>query len=140
MAEQTHDTPTLREAVETTHVEVEAGAGAPTHAGAHHHDDDTTTIRFAGREVVLPVPLYTAVFGALAILTIVEVLIAELIESDLKAPVLVLLSLGKAGLVVWFYMHLNRDSRLFLVALALPVIVALISVLYLMAVPQGYSY
>jgi cytochrome c oxidase subunit IV len=52
----------------------------------------------------------------------------------------VLLSLMKAGLVVWFYMHLNRDTRLFMLTLLLPVIVGLLSALYLLTVPTGYSY
>jgi caa(3)-type oxidase subunit IV len=119
---------------------VEAEHNAHDAHSAHDHHSDSTTVQFAGREITLPVPVYTAVFGVLGALTVIEVLLAEIITSDIKTPILVLLSLMKAGLVVWFYMHLNRDTRLFMLTLLLPVIVGLLSALYLLTVPTGYSY
>lgn len=125
---------------------IEHGFEAAHEKPADHHTaeaaehGDTTEVKILGREIVLPVPIYTAVFGVLAVITLVEVLLAEIIASDVKVPFLVILSLCKAALVVWFYMHLNRDSRLFLLTLTLPLIVGLISAIYLLLVPVGYSY
>lgn len=125
---------------------IEHGFEAADKKPADHHateaaeHGDTTEVKILGREIVLPVPIYTAVFGVLAVVTLVEVLLAEIIASDVKIPILVILSLSKAALVVWFYMHLNRDSRLFLLTLLLPLIVGLVSALYLLFVPVGYSY
>lgn len=117
---------------------------ADHHAAEAAEHGDTTEVRILGREIVLPVPIYTAVFGVLAVVTLIEVLLAEvsdeIISGGVKIPILVILSLSKAALVVWFYMHLNRDSRLFLLTLLLPLIVGLISAFYLLFVPVGYSY
>jgi cytochrome c oxidase subunit IV len=111
------------------------------HAAEAAEHGDITEVHVLGRDIVLPVPIYTAVFGVLAVITLVEVLLAEIITNDgVKIPILVVLSLSKAALVVWFYMHLNRDSRLFMLTLMLPLIVGLISALYLLLVPVGYSY
>jgi hypothetical protein len=125
---------------------IEHGFDAAHEKPADHHaaeaaeHGDTTEVKILGREIVLPVPIYTAVFGVLAVVTLVEVLLAEIITSGIQIPILVILSLCKAALVVWFYMHLNRDSRLFLLTLMLPLIVGLISAVYLLLVPVGYSY
>lgn len=101
-----------------------------------HHDDDTTTI--LGR--TLPYPVYTVVFGVLGILTLIEVFIAEVVQVEwLKIPLLLGLALVKAALVVLFYMHLRTESRFFAVTLILPLIVALLSMLYLLGIdPTGY--
>jgi hypothetical protein len=89
----------------------------------------------------LPFPLYSTVFLTLGIVTILEVLIAEILPHELFITVLLLvvLSLFKAILVVYFYMHLREDNKIFAAALALPVIVGLIAMLFLAAVPPtGY--
>jgi len=116
----------IQEAIESTDE-------APHEYEEHHHGD--TTVIF-GREY--PVPVYTAVFGALAVLTIIEVAIAEIIGSDIKIPLLLALAVAKALLVVIFYMHLQTDSRVFAITLLIPVVVGLISALFLIAVPTGY--
>jgi cytochrome c oxidase subunit 4 len=84
--------------------------------------------------------VYTAVFGALAVLTVIEVLLAEIITAEvLKIPLLLGLAIIKALLVVIFYMHLRTDSRVFALTLLLPILVALLSMLYLLGVPPtGY--
>jgi len=108
------------------------------HSEAHTsaHDDHSKTVLF-GR--VLPYPIYTVVFGALAVLTICEIIIAELPDGFLTVPLLVALSLTKAVLVVMFYMHLRQDSRIFTATLLIPVLMALVAVLFLIAVPStGY--
>lgn len=106
------------------------------HAVTAHHDDDTTTI--LGR--TLPYPLYTVVFMALGVMTLTEVLIAEVVQVDwLKIPLLLGLAIVKAALVVLFYMHLRTESRFFALTLILPLIVALLSMLYLLGIdPTGY--
>lgn len=102
---------------------------------AHHHDTDVT--RFAGREY--PIPVYTAVFIVLGVITLVEVLLAEIITTNVRIVPLVALSILKAGLVVYYYMHLNVDSRIFAGILILAVIIAGLSAAFLVSVPAtGY--
>lgn len=85
-------------------------------------------------------PVYTVVFGVLGVLTLIEVLLAEIIQVDwLKIPVLVGLGLAKAALVVIFYMHLKDDSRVFAVALIMPLLIVILSMAFLLGVPTtGY--
>jgi caa(3)-type oxidase subunit IV len=103
------------------------------HAGADAHGDVTVVM---GRE--LPFPLYTVVFFGLGILTMIEVAISLIISSDITIPFLLAIAVAKAGLVIYYYMHLNKDSRVFAAILALPIGIALLSVLFLFAIPQGY--
>ena len=123
MAEE-HITPAHTEPKHDEHV---------TNAHAHH-DDDTTVVM--GR--VLPFPIYTVVYGALALLTVIEVLLSQLPRGFLTIPIMLLIAGLKAGLVVWFYMHLNTDSRIFAITLAVPVVMVVIATLFLMIVPTGY--
>lgn len=101
---------------------------------AHHHGD--TTVIF-GKEY--PLPLYTSIFFVLGALTLTEVIIAELLAgiAQIKIPLLLAIASAKAFLVVYFYMHLDRDNRAFAVALAVPFGMALLATLYLLAVPAG---
>jgi caa(3)-type oxidase subunit IV len=103
---------------------------------ASTHLEDTTEL--FGR--TLPYPIYTVVFFALGVSTLLEVLIAEIIQVQwLKIPLLLAIALFKAALVVMFYMHLRDDSRIFAVTLILPLVVAMVSMLYLLGVPsRGY--
>jgi caa(3)-type oxidase subunit IV len=56
--------------------------------------------------------IYSAVFGALFVLTILELYVNQLIESkDGQISVLIALMMAKAGLVVLYYMHLRWESR-----------------------------
>jgi caa(3)-type oxidase subunit IV len=100
----------------------------------HHHGN--TTIIF-GKEY--PLPLYTSIFFALGALTLTEVLIAELLAgiSQIKIPLLLAIASAKAFLVVYFYMHLDRDSRAFAAALVVPFLMALLATVYLLSVPAG---
>ncbi|PJF25318.1 MAG: hypothetical protein CUN53_13405 [Phototrophicales bacterium] len=94
---------------------------------------------FFGR--VIPMPMYTVIFGTLAVITLIEVVISELPEGFLGTLSLVVLSLAKAVLVILFYMHLRNDSRVFVIALILPLIIGLISAMFLLSVPTtGYPY
>jgi cytochrome c oxidase subunit 4 len=113
--------------------------GAPdtvTEASAEHHSD---TVDIMGRKITVPGGIYTVVFGALGVATIVEVLLAGLPRGFLTIPVMLSLAIVKAVLVVMYYMHLRSDSRIFTAVLLLPIVVALASMLFLFAVPMtGY--
>ena len=100
-----------------------------THAG------DTTVL--LGKE--FPVPLYTSVFIALGVLTVIEVLISNF-DNDLKIVPLLVIAAAKALLVVVFYMHLKTDSRVFALILAVPLGIAIIATLFLLAVPSSGGY
>lgn len=100
-----------------------------------HRVADTTVIR----GVTIPLPLYTVIFLVLGAITIFEVLIASLPKGFLATLLLITCSGIKAVLVVLFYMHLREDSRLFAVALLLPLFIAAVSALFLLSVPPtGY--
>jgi cytochrome c oxidase subunit 4 len=75
-------------------------------------------------------PNYMAVFGGLAVLTVIEVAVAFLGFSETVTIVLLVgLALWKAGLVALYYMHLRFEPpRLVLMVLA-PLPLALILVL-----------
>lgn len=55
---------------------------------------------------------YMIVFGVLAFLTILEVLIPGLEKTSnaIKASSLILLAIGKAFVVAYYYMHLNEEK------------------------------
>jgi caa(3)-type oxidase subunit IV len=109
----------------------------PTELLAHAVPD--TTVVF-GR--VIPANIYVVVFGALAILTIVEVILAEILPESffLRTPLLVVMSLAKAVLVMLYYMHLKEDNKLFAAAIILPLLIGVVSCMFLLAVPTtGYG-
>lgn len=113
------------------------------HAEAHDHaHSDTVTVPVLGT-ITVPGGMYTVVFGVLGILTALEVLIYELLKGAeeplfaIRSVALFIISLGKAYLVVWFYMHLKTDNPIFRIALVVPVIVVVISIVYLLGVPVG---
>jgi cytochrome c oxidase subunit 4 len=64
---------------------------------------------------------YWIVFGALAVLTVLEVLVAS--AGVPKAPMvvaLILLAVSKASLVGLFFMHLKHEMRALKLTVALP--------------------
>ena len=140
----------LQDAADSLEPEKDAGVTdfrRPMVEGAHvaaHHDDlhasflsDTTTV--LGRTVTVPGGIYTVVFGFLAVATVVEVLLAELPSGILLIPILLGISVVKAGLVVAYYMHLRVDPRIFAYILLIPLALALLATMYLIAVPPtGY--
>jgi caa(3)-type oxidase subunit IV len=108
---------------------------------AHH--SDTVTLPVVGTVTVYG-GMYTVVFGVLAVLTAIEVLLAELFkgvegEAANTFRILALFGIGvlKAILVVWFYMHLRSDNPIFRIILLVPLVVVIISVFYLLGVPTG---
>lgn len=65
---------------------------------------------------------YFLVFLALAVLTIVEIVIPDLdISSFAKGSSLTLLALGKAFLVAYFYMHLKEETKWLKFIAAVPI-------------------
>lgn len=149
MPEEQQTTPPAQEEAAAAPV-MTATMDAPADDAAHDQDDhaahdahammlsDTTTL--FGRE--LPYPIYTLVFFALGVLTLTEVILAELLMDVevVKVPVLLGIATAKALLVVIFYMHLNTDSRVFALTLFIPVGIALLSTLFLLSVPHSASY
>ncbi|XWX03850.1 cytochrome C oxidase subunit IV family protein [Aggregatilineales bacterium SYSU G02658] len=122
---------------------VETSVQPQPHAEAHDHaHSDTVTLPVLGT-ITVPGGMYTVVFGMLAVLTALEVLIYELLKGAdeplfaIRSVALFIISLGKAGLVVWYYMHLKTDNPIFRIILIVPVIVVVISVVYLVGVPVG---
>jgi caa(3)-type oxidase subunit IV len=100
------------------------------------HDDHDEQFSFVGR--TFPVPVYTGVFALLGITTLVEVAISQIFErSAILIAIMLILATFKAGLVVWFYMHLNKDNRIFIACLLIPVILVVVAVLFLSIVPVG---
>ncbi len=98
-----------------------------------HDDHGETTVVF-GR--TLPFPLYTVVFLFLGIPTIFEVLLGSL-DGSFRIPLLLGLAAVKAYLVVYYYMHLKTDSRVFALALIVPLFVAMVSMIFLLMSPPG---
>lgn len=104
------------------------------------HDDhahsDTVTLPIIGT-ITVAGGIYTVIFGVLGLLTLIEVAIGGLPEGVVKIVALLAIAVLKALLVILFYMHLRTDNRLFAVVLALPLIIVLLSILYLLFVPIG---
>lgn len=112
---------------------IETVGAEHSHAPAHVGD---TTVIFGQ---TLPFPLYTVVFGVLAVTTVLEVVIAELPEGVVGTGLLIGLSVMKAVLVVLFYMHLREDSRIFALALIIPLFISIVALIFLLSVPTtGY--
>ncbi|MDQ7023936.1 MAG: cytochrome C oxidase subunit IV family protein [Anaerolineae bacterium] len=110
-----------------------------TTQAAEHHYTDTFTVPFYG-EMTLAGGVYTFIFGVLAALTVIEVLVSFVDIAALRIVVLLTFAFAKALLVIAFYMHLNRDNWLFRFVLGVPFFVTLVSVMYLLGVPpSGYS-
>ncbi|MEL6151512.1 MAG: cytochrome C oxidase subunit IV family protein [Chloroflexota bacterium] len=107
---------------------------SPAHALHSDH------VELMGREFTVPGGLYTVVFVVLAVVTMVEVIIAESpMPNAIGYPLLAALSIGKAVLVVLYYMHLREDSRIFAYAFGIPLgMAALISIFLLLVDPVIY--
>ena len=120
----------------------EVASGSHDPAGEHHFTDEVV-LPYFGSIGTMPGGIYTFIFGVLAAITLVEVIITVLLpENGFTIAILVLLSLSKAYLVVMFYMHLNRDNPIFRLAIILPLLIVLLSTLYLLGVPStpGLGY
>jgi caa(3)-type oxidase subunit IV len=127
------DVPSVKPALEVTH----------GHDEDHH--SDTVVLPFINQTVTVPGGIYTVVFIGLGALTLIEVILGILLGGDLGSvatavKVIALLSLAvlKALLVIMFYMHLRGDNPIFRLVLGLPLLIVILSMLYLINVPvQG---
>lgn len=115
----------------------------------HAHSD---TVVILGREITVEGGIYTVVFGALGILTILEVLFADLLNNliagtpdagfltAIKAILLLGMAVFKSTLVILFYMHLKDDNKILAVVLLLPLMIAALSVMFVLSIPPtGYG-
>ena len=110
-------------------------------------------MRLLGREITVEGGIYTVVFGALAVLTVIEVVSAEVLKGAIhdipsaavtlqaiKAVLLLGIAIIKSSLVIWFYMHLREEKPLIAIVILLPLLVASLSIMFLLAIPPlGYS-
>ncbi|MYD11170.1 MAG: cytochrome C oxidase subunit IV family protein [Chloroflexi bacterium] len=124
-------------------------AQATHHESGHH----SNTVRLLGREITVEGGIYTVVFGALAVLTVIEVVSAEVLKGAIhdipsaavtlqaiKAVLLLGIAIIKSSLVIWFYMHLREEKPLIAIVILLPLLVASLSIMFLLAIPPlGYS-
>ena len=116
-----------------------AAAEAEAHDMTHHKEYLSDDVKLFGMQFSVPGGIYTVVFGALAVATLLEVIIFELPRGFFTIPLMIGIALAKAVLVVLYYMHLRTDSRIFAYTLLIPLFVALIATFYLIAVPPvGY--
>lgn len=125
----------------------------PGHDEGHHapraatlfekdpHALHSDRVQIAGREFSLPGGLYTLVFIVLAVVTLVEVMMAESpLPPQISYPLLAALSVAKAVLVVLYYMHLLQDSRIFAWAFGVPLAMAAVIVVFVMFGQPNLSY
>ncbi|HRE48612.1 MAG TPA: cytochrome C oxidase subunit IV family protein [Aggregatilineales bacterium] len=84
------------------------------HTTQSDHADHTHNERHASEGT------YFVIFGALAALTIAELLVIYL--PGLRYPLLIGLMFTKAWLVVEYFMHLRYDNKLFRIAFLLPIV------------------
>lgn len=117
------------------------------------HGHHSNTVSLLGRDITVEGGIYTVVFGGLAILTVIEVVSAEVLKgaihdapsaatalTAIKAILLLAIAIVKSSLVIWFYMHLKDEKRILAVVLLLPLLIAALSVMFVLAVPPtGYS-
>ncbi len=124
-------------------------AEATHHESGHH----SNTVRLLGREITVEGGIYTVVFAGLAVLTMIEVASAEFLKGAIhdapsaaatlqaiKAILLLGIAIVKSSLVIWFYMHLRDEKPILAVVLLLPLLIATLSIMYLLAIPPiGYG-
>ncbi|MFN8377875.1 MAG: cytochrome C oxidase subunit IV family protein [Anaerolineae bacterium] len=127
---------TLHTPVPEAATEILPAAPAETAAPAHAEPHAETLF---GRP--MPIAAFTVIYIILAVTSVIEVFFAETIPFDswVRIPVLGGLSTLKAVLVMAYYMHLKDDSKIFAVAIVLPIFVGIVATLFLISVPAtGY--
>ena len=83
-------------------------------------------------------------------LTVIEVLSAEFLKGAIhdipeaavtlqaiKAILLLGIAIIKSSLVIWFYMHLKSEKPLIAIVILLPLLIAGLSIMFLLAIPPG---
>jgi hypothetical protein len=99
-----------------------------------HAVPNTTWVPFIGK---VSLPIYDVVYISLAIFTAIEIVLGELPHGPILIITLLAITFVKAFHVVWFYMHLKSDDRIFWYTLLIPFFIAGLGLLYLLAVPPG---
>lgn len=70
----------------------------------------------------VPAWTFISVWAALLVLTVLTVSVAELHFGKASVLVPLLVASAKAGLVLWFFMHLKYETRLFKLMLLMPIV------------------
>ncbi len=131
------------EAIEEAIESLDAAPGqAAVQAEIAHHEDAPVVITLGARTFTFNTNIYTFIFAILGGLTLLEIVIAEIMPIGFfRTLPLAIASLIKALLVMAFYMHLREDNRIFAAAITLPIVIALIAILFLLTVPStAYPY
>lgn len=134
---------------EVTHNEIVEHTEDHAHED-HGHHSNTVVIR--GREITVEGGIYTVIFVGLAVLTLIEVLIAETFKgmiagtpdpgllTAIKAFLLLSIGIFKSTLVILFYMHLKDDNRILAIVILVPLLIAALSVMFVLSIPPtGYG-
>ena len=85
-------------------------------------------------------PNYMAIFGALIILTVIELVVAKLphwmekVDGIMRTTIILLvgLALTKALLVALYFMHLRFEKKTFVMIVSVPLVLAVVLILGLM--------
>ena len=104
----------------------------------HSHSD--AVILPGGKSIRLPGGIYTFVFAVLAILTLIEIVLAGMPEGPSRVIILFGIAIGKAALVVIYYMHLKDDRRMFAWTLLVPLVFATLGGFFLLLSPEPYAF
>jgi cytochrome c oxidase subunit IV len=105
---------------------------SPLEAQAHLPSQQTVILG-----MTLPYSIYTVVFGILAVLTLLEVLVGTASDGFLRIPILLAVAVVKAALVVLYYMHLKSDTGIYRWTLIIPLIIGAAATIYLLLVPPN---
>jgi caa(3)-type oxidase subunit IV len=80
----------------------------------------------------IPPRTYVIVFGWLALLTLMEVVVAAIaLPAGIQISALVIIAVIKAALVILYYMHLRYDSFWYWIFLIIPILFAVLLTRYL---------
>ena len=74
------------------------------------------------KHYIVPSRVFVAVWIALLALTAVTVIVAGMHLGRLSVLAALAIASVKAGLVLWFFMHLKYEDRLFKVLLLVPIV------------------
>ena len=105
---------------------------------SHAHSDEIQLL--GGRSLRMPGGVYTFVFIVLAALTLIEIFLSSLPEGPPRVIILFAIAIGKAALVVIYYMHLKDDRRIYAWVLLVPLIFALVGGFFLLLSPEPYLF
>ncbi len=85
-----------------------------------------TNMHTNGSHHIVPPIVYHRVFGALLVLTVLTVAVAQVHLGPLNVPVALAIALTKASLVAAFFMGLKYDSKVNLLVLAIGLVMVIV--------------